>query len=678
MTEPFFRPSDSDGTLFAAITAETNIATLITDPRQADNPIVFANAAFQRLTGYSPDEAIGRNCRFLQCEETDADAIHKIRAAIDQGQAVEIDLRNRRKNGEVFWNRLALSAVRDHTGALVFYFGAQVDVTDRYAVQAEISQTAALLHTIVETAPGLIYAKDRDGRMLIANQGVLDFIGSPWREVEGRTDADFLADPAQARVVMANDSAVMASGQRQELEEEVTDAQGRVRLWLSTKTPMRDAKGLVSGLVGLSVDITERKSAEAKLRQLNETLELQVAERTRTLVEAEARQRQGQKIEAIGQLTGGIAHDFNNLLQGIGGSRELMARRIERGELQQSARFLAQARDAVARAAALTSQLLAFGRRQALAPAAIDPDDMLDAFASLIRRTVGPQIQVTLDKHDGVWSVFCDRNQLENSLLNLAINARDAMPDGGHLTIRTQDVELTAADLVGFQDAKPGRYVSIAVSDTGKGMASDVLAQAFEPFFTTKPLGQGTGLGLSQLYGFVRQSSGVVYIESQVGQGTTVRMFLPRHEGDAAPDASPPQRPPQPLGGATVLVVDDEPVVRMMVVDAVAALGCKVIEAADGVDGARLLQELDHLDLLVTDVGLPGMNGRRLADVARARFSDLPVILITGYVGEAREGWDLPPGMQMLGKPFALEALSERVAAALAGVGDPAPKGAGW
>jgi PAS domain S-box-containing protein len=665
MTGAAFVPSEGDGIFFSAIASETNIATIITNPRLEDNPIIFANKAFLQLTGYTAEETVGRNCRFLQCAETDPDAVSQIRSAINDARTIEIDLQNRKKNGELFWNRLMLSPVRDRAGDVAYYFGAQIDVTDRYAAQVEISTTAALLQTLVETAPGLLYAKDCDGRVLMANRPVLELFGRPWTEVEGLTDFDLLSNKAEARAIMVNDRAVITSGQKQEVEEEVTDAGERTKTWLSTKTPMRNAEGQITGLVGLSIDITERKSIEAKLRQLNETLEFQVAERTRALVEAEARQRQGQKIEAIGQLTGGIAHDFNNLLQAIGGSLEMMSRRVERGEFEQTARFISLAKDAVSRAAALTNRLLAFGRRQALVPTAVDPDQMLDGFADLIRRTVGPHIVVALDKHDGVWKVLCDQNQLESALLNVAINARDAMPDGGLLTIRTQDIRLSEEDLAGFDDAKPGGYVAIVVSDTGTGMTPEVVAQAFDPFFTTKPLGQGTGLGLSQLYGFVRQSSGAVVLESEIDRGTTVRIFLPRHVGNSTPETLSPERQSSLVAGGTVLVVDDEPVVRMMMVDAIEALGCKVFEAADGVEGVRLLQELETLDLLVTDVGLPGLNGRQLADAARSRFSSLPVVLVTGYLGEARDGWNLPSGMEVLGKPFVLDDLSSRVAAAL-------------
>jgi signal transduction histidine kinase len=276
--------------------------------------------------------------------------------------------------------------------------------------------------------------------------------------------------------------------------------------------------------------------------------------------QAEEALLQAQKMEAIGQLTGGIAHDFNNMLQSIAGSMELMERRIAQGRAEEVGRYIGLARDGVDRAASLTHRLLAFARRQALQPKPVELDKLIDGMAELIRSAVGPQVEVELHMGDGIWAVLCDPNQLENVLLNLAINARDAMPDGGRLTISMADVELAAAFLVGQEGAEPGEYVEIAVADTGTGMTADVLARAFEPFFTTKPSGQGTGMGLSQLYGFVRQSDGVVKLESVPGQGTTVRIYLPRHLGAAGQQTSGAEvaRTVAEAISGTVLVVEDE------------------------------------------------------------------------------------------------------------------------
>jgi len=384
--------------------------------------------------------------------------------------------------------------------------------------------------------------------------------------------------------------------------------------------------------------------------------------------QAEEALRQSQKMEAVGQLTGGIAHDFNNMLQAISGGLEMMGRRVEQGRTAEAAGYVASAQKTVARAAALTHRLLAFARRQALQPRPVAPDELVQGMAELIGRTVGPAVAVGLDLDDGTWPVLCDPNQLENVLLNLAINARDAMPGGGTLTIGTSNIRLTEADAAGQDGARPGDYVEIAVRDTGAGMDEATRARAFEPFFTTKPIGQGTGLGLSQTYGFVRQSDGAVRLDSAPGAGTAVRMYLPRHQPAAeASEQAPPQGKPDPLGvGGTVLLVEDEAEVRATVAERLREMGCTVFEARDGAEALRLLRSCGWVDMLVTDVGLPGgLNGRQVADAAREAWPGLPVLFITGYAGAALEE-ALAPGMAMVGKPFALGALAAQVGAMLA------------
>jgi signal transduction histidine kinase len=382
---------------------------------------------------------------------------------------------------------------------------------------------------------------------------------------------------------------------------------------------------------------------------------------------SEERLHQSQKMEAVGQLTGGIAHDINNMLQAIAGNLELLERRFAQQRTDGIERYLDGARRGVTNAAALTHRMLAFARRQTLQPRAVEPDTLLMGMSGLLRSTVGPMVRVEVKPHDGVWSVLCDPNQLESALLNLTINARDAMPNGGTLTISTGDRRLTAADILDQDEAEPGEYVEVAVSDTGAGMTPEVKARVFEPFFTTKPNGEGTGLGLSQVYGFVRQSGGFVRLESAPGEGTTVRLYLPR---DFGLDVSPrgvdraPLAEPNGTGSSrtrTVLVVDDEEIIRLMVAEALRDDGYVVLEAADGEAALRLVRSGERIDMLVTDVGLPGLNGRRLADAARELVPELPVLLITGYAGKALEEMDLPRGMDVLLKPFAIEGMVARV-----------------
>ncbi len=375
--------------------------------------------------------------------------------------------------------------------------------------------------------------------------------------------------------------------------------------------------------------------------------------------------RQSQKMEAVGQLTGGLAHDFNNLLTGISGSLELLQTRVTQGRLDEIDRYVSAAQGAAKRAAALTHRLLAFSRRQLLDPKSTDANRLIVGMEELIRRTIGPAVTLEVIASGGLWTTLVDPNQLENALLNLAINARDAMPDGGRLTIEAGNKWLDERS-ARQRDLSPGQYVSICVSDTGSGMSPDVIERAFDPFFTTKPIGMGTGLGLSMIYGFARQSGGQARIYSEIGSGTTVCLYLPRHHGqhesagDEAPDA---ERAPRAEQGETVLVVDDEPTVRMLVTEVLEELGYTAIEASDGVAGLKVIQSDVRLDLLITDVGLPGgMSGRQLADVGRASRPDLKVLFITGFAENAvLSHGHLEIGMHVLTKPFSLVGLARRI-----------------
>jgi signal transduction histidine kinase len=412
-------------------------------------------------------------------------------------------------------------------------------------------------------------------------------------------------------------------------------------------------------------EIAERAKAETALRELNDTLEERIAARTQALMETEEQLRQSQKMEAVGQLTGGLAHDFNNLLTGITGSLELLQTRVRQGRTGDLERYINAAQGAAKRAAALTHRLLAFSRRQTLDPKPTDLNRLVADMEEMIRRTVGPAIALETVTTARVWSTLVDPNQLENALLNLCINARDAMPEGGRLTIETANrwLDERAAKL---RDLPAGQYVSLCVSDNGAGMTPDIVRRAFDPFFTTKPLGQGTGLGLSMIYGFARQSGGQVRIYSEVGQGTMVCIYLPRHAGIAPAEeagADELEAAPRAEQGETVLVVDDEPTVRMLVTEVLEELGYRALEAMDGAEGLKILQSRQRIDLLVTDVGLPGgMNGRQMADAARAFRPGLKVLFITGYAENAViSHGHLEPGMHVLTKPFAMDALAARI-----------------
>jgi len=385
---------------------------------------------------------------------------------------------------------------------------------------------------------------------------------------------------------------------------------------------------------------------------------------------AEEALRQSQKMEAIGQLTGGIAHDFNNILTGILGSLELMQRRIAAGRIADVGRYIDVAITSANRAAALTHRLLAFARRQSLDPKPIDVNQLIGSIEDLLARTLGENIAVATELDAALWPAFSDANQLESALLNLVINARDAMPSGGRLTIATKNAALIGSQSRGNDDLRPGDYVEIAIADTGSGMSPEILEKVFDPFFTTKPIGQGTGLGLSMIYGFVRQSNGHIQIESKVGEGTTIKLYLPRllEAAETGDTVLVEAQTPRAQMGETVLVIEDEDAVRMLVIEVLEELGYKTIEAMDSKTALPVLESAQRIDLLVTDVGLPGMNGRQLAEIAREKRPGLGVLFMTGYTqAAAMRGGFLDSGMEMILKPFTVDVLARQIGDMLRG-----------
>lgn len=449
---------------------------------------------------------------------------------------------------------------------------------------------------------------------------------------------------------------------------------GLYRWFLCRALPIRDEHGGITYWLGTSTDITAQVKAEDALRELNESLERRVAERTRELADinerlqveiaeraqAEEALRHAQKMDAIGQLTGGIAHDFNNMLTGVLGALDLIRRRVAAGRVSEIDRYIEAAMSSANRAASLTHRLLAFARRQSLNTRAVDINHMVVSMEELLRRTIGESIELEIDLNSSLRLTHTDEHQLENALLNLVINARDAMPDGGRLLIQTEVVHVAV-----LHDAlTPGDYVRLSVQDTGTGMSSDVIARAFDPFFTTKPIGQGTGLGLSMVYGFINQTGGQVQIDSVEGQGTRIDLYLPcdLESNERQVPANEDPAPPRASQGERVLVVEDEPDVRMLVVDVLRELGYSVEVAPDGAAALPILLGAGRIDLLVTDVGLPGMNGRQLAEIARQHRPELRVLFMTGYARNAQVRGDfLDAGMDMLTKPFSIDELAQRV-----------------
>jgi CheY-like chemotaxis protein/two-component sensor histidine kinase len=379
-------------------------------------------------------------------------------------------------------------------------------------------------------------------------------------------------------------------------------------------------------------------------------------------MQAEEALRQSQKMEAVGQLTGGIAHDFNNLLQGITGALNLTRRRISQGRIADIDRFLDGALESADRAATLTHRLLAFSRRQPVDPRAVDIGLLVDSVEMLLRQSIGDAIELTIRRGDEPWLARCDQNQLENALLNLAINARDAMPEGGTLSIEIAN-RTFGAEEASRRDIRPGDYLSLRVADTGVGMPQHVKDRVFDPFYTTKPIGKGTGLGLSMVYGFVLQSDGAIWIESEVGKGTAVDICLPRFTGEPEDRADAPQLGDDVSTGRreVILVVEDQNVVRMQIVELLRDADYVVLESAGSASALMILDSSQRIDLLISDIGLPGLNGRQLADAARIKRPSLKILFITGYAESAAGSRFLEPGMDIVSKPFSMETLAKKV-----------------
>ncbi|MDO6414690.1 PAS domain-containing protein [Sphingomonas sp. BIUV-7] len=448
--------------------------------------------------------------------------------------------------------------------------------------------------------------------------------------------------PDDAANVVARMTEMLESGQPTRFQNRVMASDGKWRTIAWSLAPDPDGRRL--NAVGR--DITGEIESDE----------------TRAILEEQL--RQSQKMEAVGQLTGGIAHDFNNMIQGITGSLQIATRRLAQGRTDEIDSFMARAITSAGRAAALTHRLLAFSRRQPLDPRSVDANALVVSLADMFRRTIGERIILQLVQAPGLWKTLCDPNQLESALLNLVINARDAMPNGGTLTIETRNAELDKDYVRRLADVRPGQYVCVSVCDTGTGMSPETISRAFDPFFTTKAIGQGTGLGLSMTYGFARQSEGFARIYSKLGEGTSVNLYLPRDVNEAEADIVQPEpvRAPVAGQGQVILVIEDDTIVRGLVVDVLTEFGYRVMQAPNGQSGLALLQSDPAIDLLLTDIGLPDLNGQQVAETARAQRPDLKVLFMTGYAETAANAAGfLQPGMALMTKPFRVEDLTIRV-----------------
>lgn len=642
----------------------SGVVTDITEQKRVQERLRVAQSAggvgtFEYKAGFGTVEVSKEFCRLLGLSPTDALPVKTVNGAVIQGgELIELARRQlgeleqaeflivRPDNGEQRWIARRAEVVDDDFGEGERMVGVIHDITEFKRVESELRRLTASLTDRVDArtrerdqvwnlSQDLLFVAGRDGKFRSVNPA--------WTAMLGFSTEDLVGAPVHALIHPDDLPAMRERMARAARGESIGEFECRVRSrdgtfgWFSWTTTLAGSVVHAAGR-----DVSKRKALEEQLRQ-------------------------SQKMEAVGQLTGGLAHDFNNMLTGILGGIDMVRRRLQAGRVNDVERYLDAASTSGQRAAALTHRLLAFSRRQSLHNAPVDVGDLATSMADLLRRTLGEQITLKLSMDADLPLALADANQLESAILNLAINARDAMPGGGSLTIAARAVALEAADLAHSDHAAPGDYVEISVADTGAGMSREVLAKVFDPFFTTKPIGQGTGLGLSMIYGFLQQSHGHIRVESRLGEGSMFRLYLPVHAGEASLQDEIEQAAPAGAG-QSVLVIEDDASVRLLVMQLLEELGYEAIETTGAREALPLLQSNARIDLVVTDVGLPGLNGRQLAEIARESRPELPILFMTAYAAPALDQNEfLDEGMAIISKPFGLDQLAQRIAAMLAG-----------
>ena len=630
----------------------------ITEQKRVEEKLRVAQTAgavgtFEHTDGYGTAEVSEQFCRLLGLYPANSLPVRTINSVVQPGEPLLIQghdrpdatgycelLICRADNQEQRWIARRGEHQADDSGRGGRFVGVIYDITASKQAEAKLRELAQTLEQRVEERTqerDRVWKVARDLFVVMSRDGVYRTVNPAWTKLLGYTEEDLVGRP-RGWLIHPDDEPMAREAHGALLRGEAVD---------NVDVRMRGADGayrwinwslLAEGdiLYGVGRDINERRHLEEQLRQ-------------------------SQKMEAVGQLTGGLAHDFNNMLTGIIGGLELARGRIASGKAEDAGRFMDAAIASAERAAALTHRLLAFSRRQSLDPQALDIAQLIGSMEDLLRRTLGEQIQVAVVAPEGLWPARADGNQLESAILNLAINARDAMPSGGKLTVECANLSFDRPHTSEPDTIEPGDYVVISVSDTGSGMPPAVRGKVFDPFFTTKPIGQGTGLGLSMVYGFVHQSGGHVGLYSEAGQGTTVRLYLPRLGEAQMVSEEHALRDAGRLAGAgeTVLVVEDDAQVRMLIGAVLRDLGYAALEAADGATALRLLDTDASVRLMITDVGLPGLNGRQLAEIVRQTHPGMPVLFVTGYAPNAAVRADfLEQGMSMISKPFAVDALA--------------------
>jgi PAS domain S-box-containing protein len=613
----------------------------------ADGAVDFANLAFARVTGMpkrtlSPDD-------WLDVVHPDdrAPCLDVWLQCVASGQPYRHEYRIwSAEHAAYHWHLVCATPVTDANGRVVRWYGNAVDIHDRKLAEQTLAERQSRLQAMLDSEPECVKVVAADGTLIDMNPAGLGLIGATDAgSVIGRPVIG-LVHPEDRETFLALHERVL-TGANGEAEFRIVGRRGNERRVQSNAAPLRDSDGVVRSVLSITRDVTAQRELEERLRQ-------------------------SQRLESVGQLTGGVAHDFNNLLTVIIGNAELL---LERVVADREARSLIEMILAAANSGAeLTARLLAFARRQTLRPQPVDINRLLAGMDGLLRRTLGGHIDFERVGGGGLWPAQVDASQLENAILNLCLNARDAMPDSGRLTVETANSRLDDEYALGHQGVGPGQYVMIAVSDTGQGMTPEVAARAFDPFFTTKEVGKGSGLGLSMVYGFAKQSGGHVKVYSEVGQGTTVRMYLPRAFEPASRLVRTEPSPVLVEGSESVLVVEDDQLVRVHLMGQLRHLGYRVLGASDAETALEHLRGSRHIDLLLTDVVMPGgMNGQQLANKALEIRPDLRILLTSGYAESAMvHHGRLDPGVEMLPKPYRRQELAAKVRQVLDG-----PTGAG-
>lgn len=635
------RARDEHLRLLEAAVSRQNDILLITEAEPIEGPdgprIIYVNDAFVSRTGYAREEVIGRTPRLLQGPKTQKAELSRIRTALEQWKPVRAELINYTKTGEEFWLELDIVPLADDTGRYTHWVAVERDITERTRNQEALQINDERFRLVAMATNDVIWDWDLVESTIWWNENLKGLCGYEPAEVEPGPESwtSRIHPEDRDRVLEEIHAVIDGSGIHWTSEYRFIHRNGHALFVVDRGFVIRNDAGKPVRMIGSMLDVTKQRGLEDTLRQ-------------------------AQKLEAVGQLTGGVAHDFNNLLTVIIGNSEILHEELESKPTLQ--RLAEMSMKAAHRGADLTRRLLAFARKQALEPSVVNVDELVAGIETLLHRTLGEEIDITFKSARGLWNTEVDASQLETALLNLAINARDAMPDGGRLTIETANATFDRDEAASAQDIHPGQYVVLTVTDTGHGISRDIMDHVFEPFFTTKETGKGSGLGLSMVHGFVNQSGGHVRIHSEPGEGTSIKLYFPRSLGRPRITADAKANMPAARGNERILVVEDDALVRQHLVSQLEGLGYRVVCASSGQRALEIIQNAPDIDLLLTDVVMPGMNGNSLANKAMMLRPDLKILFTSGYSDKFLvEDGRLRPGIDLLRKPYSRDHLADKL-----------------